>query len=32
VLGTEYVWAQRALNYAKEKAQRAKDRVQRKRG
>jgi uncharacterized protein (TIGR02611 family) len=32
VLGTEYVWAQRALNYAKEKAQLAKDRLQRKRG
>jgi uncharacterized protein (TIGR02611 family) len=27
VLATEYVWAQRALNYAKEKAEQAKNRV-----
>lgn len=32
VLATEYVWAQRALNYAKDKARRAKDKVRRKRG
>jgi uncharacterized protein (TIGR02611 family) len=31
VLATEYVWAQRALNYAKDKAKQAKDRVRRKR-
>jgi hypothetical protein len=30
VLATEYVWAQRALNYAKRKAQEAKDKVLRK--
>jgi uncharacterized protein (TIGR02611 family) len=32
VLATEYVWAQTVLNYAKDKANRAKDRVRRKRG
>jgi uncharacterized protein (TIGR02611 family) len=30
VLATEYVWAQRALNFAKRKAQEAKDKVLRK--
>jgi uncharacterized protein (TIGR02611 family) len=30
VLATEYVWAQRALNYAKRKAQEAKDKVLRR--
>ena len=30
VLATEYVWAQRALNYAKRKAGEAKDKVTRK--
>jgi uncharacterized protein (TIGR02611 family) len=32
ILATEYVWAQRALNFAKDRAQRARDRVRRKRG
>jgi uncharacterized protein (TIGR02611 family) len=32
VLATEYVWAQRALNFAKDKAKRTKDRVTRRRG
>lgn len=32
VLATEYVWAQRALNYAKDKAKQASDKVRRKRG
>jgi uncharacterized protein (TIGR02611 family) len=32
VLATEYVWAQRALHFAREKAQQAKDKVRRKRG
>jgi hypothetical protein len=27
ILATEYVWAQRALNYAKQKATRAKNKV-----
>ena len=27
ILATEYVWAQRALQYAKDKAQQAKDKV-----
>jgi uncharacterized protein (TIGR02611 family) len=31
ILATEYVWAQTVLNYAKDKANRAKDRVRRKR-
>ncbi len=31
ILATEYVWAQRALNYAKDKAKRASDKVRRKR-
>jgi len=30
ILATEYVWAQRALNYAKRKASQAKDKVTRK--
>ena len=30
VLGTEYVWAQRALNYARRKAVQAKDRALRR--
>jgi uncharacterized protein (TIGR02611 family) len=30
VLATEYVWAQRALNYAKERASDAKDRLLRR--
>jgi uncharacterized protein (TIGR02611 family) len=30
VLATEYVWAQRMLNFAKRKAERAKDAVRRK--
>jgi uncharacterized protein (TIGR02611 family) len=30
VLATEYVWAQRALNYTKEKAEQAKNRVLRR--
>ena len=30
ILATEYVWAQRAMNYAKQKASQAKDRVTRK--
>jgi uncharacterized protein (TIGR02611 family) len=32
ILATEYVWAQRALNFAKERARQAKDKVRRKRG
>jgi uncharacterized protein (TIGR02611 family) len=32
ILATEYVWAQRALNYAKDKAKQASDKVRRKRG
>jgi uncharacterized protein (TIGR02611 family) len=32
VLASEYVWAERALNFAREKAQRAKDKVRRKQG
>jgi uncharacterized protein (TIGR02611 family) len=32
VLASEYVWAQRALNYAKGKAKQASDKVRRKRG
>jgi uncharacterized protein (TIGR02611 family) len=32
ILATEYVWAQRALNFAKDKARRATDRVRRRRG
>jgi len=32
VLATEYVWAQRALRYAKDKAQQAKDKVLGKKG
>lgn len=32
ILASEYVWAQRALNFAKDKAKRAKDKVARKRG
>jgi uncharacterized protein (TIGR02611 family) len=31
VLASEYVWAQRALNFARDKAKQAKDRVVRKR-
>jgi uncharacterized protein (TIGR02611 family) len=31
ILASEYVWAQRALNYAKDKAKRASDKVRRKR-
>jgi uncharacterized protein (TIGR02611 family) len=31
ILATEYVWAQTVLNYAKDKANRAKARVRRKR-
>jgi hypothetical protein len=31
VLATEYVWAQRALNFAKDKARQAKDTVSRRR-
>ena len=31
ILATEYVWAQRALNYAKGKASRAKDKLTRRR-
>jgi uncharacterized protein (TIGR02611 family) len=31
VLGTEYVWAQRTLNYARRKAVQAKDRALRRR-
>jgi uncharacterized protein (TIGR02611 family) len=30
ILATEYVWAQRALNYAKQKAEQAKNKVLRK--
>ena len=30
LLATEYVWAQRALNYAKQKAEQAKDKVMRR--
>jgi hypothetical protein len=30
ILATEYVWAQRALNFAKRKAQETKDRVLRR--
>jgi len=32
VLATEYVWAQRMLNYAKDKAERAKNKVLRRNG
>jgi hypothetical protein len=32
VLATEYVWAQRMLNYAKDKAEQAKNRVLRRGG
>jgi len=32
VLASEYVWAEMLLNYAKDKANRAKDKVRRKRG
>lgn len=32
VLASEYVWAQRALHFARAKAQQAKDKVRRKRG
>jgi uncharacterized protein (TIGR02611 family) len=32
VLASEYVWAQRALNFAKDKAKQAKDKVRRTRG
>ena len=32
VLASEYVWAQRALHYARDKAERARARVRRKRG
>ena len=32
VLATEYVWAQRMLNYAKEKAEQAKNKVLRRNG
>jgi uncharacterized protein (TIGR02611 family) len=32
VLASEYVWAERALNFAREKAQRARDKVRRKQG
>ncbi|HEU4356290.1 MAG TPA: PGPGW domain-containing protein [Actinomycetota bacterium] len=32
VLATEYVWAQRMLNYAKQKATQAKDKVLRRNG
>ena len=32
ILASEYVWAQRALNFAKDKARQAKDRVRRRRG
>lgn len=32
ILATEYVWAERALNYAKNKAKQATDKVRRKRG
>jgi uncharacterized protein (TIGR02611 family) len=32
ILASEYVWAQRALNYAKERAKRASDRVRGRRG
>lgn len=31
ILASEYVWAQRALNYAKDKARQASDKVRRKR-
>jgi uncharacterized protein (TIGR02611 family) len=31
ILATEYVWAQRALNFARDKARQAKDKVRRKR-
>ena len=31
ILATEYVWAQRAMNYAKRKASRAKDKITGKR-
>jgi hypothetical protein len=32
ILATEYVWAQRALNFARDKAKQAKDKVRRTRG
>ncbi len=32
ILASEYVWAQRALNFAKDKARQAKDKVRRRRG
>jgi uncharacterized protein (TIGR02611 family) len=32
ILASEYVWAQRALNYAKERAKTASDRVRGRRG